>query len=299
MVHALGSAGTQAAGLWEFNADGAMSKHLHPGKAAINGIIAADLARAGFTGAGRILEGGRGFIRAMSDARDAASITRDLGARWLIGENCFKVHACCGHTHTAIDAALALRSERGWHGRDVLADSDTIHIDTYAPGYAIVSEPNPSTPYRAKFSLTYCVAVALLEGRVGLEQFSPDRFEPSGVRDDGIAALIARMRVQVADDLTGKYPAAWPARVHIALRDGTELTAAGDYPRGNPENPVSTAELEDKFRSLIAPRFGDDVAGRAIVAVRALPACADVARIFPALLAGCSAPRATLLTPSN
>ena len=66
MVNALGTAGTQAAGLWEFNADGAMSKHLHPGKAAMNGVLAADLARVGFTGATRILEGTRGFFEAMS-----------------------------------------------------------------------------------------------------------------------------------------------------------------------------------------------------------------------------------------
>src|SRR5688572_8932527 len=106
MLDALGSAGTQAAGLWEFNADGAMSKHLHPGKAAMNGILAADLARAGFTGATRILEGERGFFRAMSEAFDASRITDGLGERWKVSENCYKVHACCGHTHTAIDTAL-------------------------------------------------------------------------------------------------------------------------------------------------------------------------------------------------
>ena len=80
MLHALGTAGTQAAGLWEFNADGAMSKHLHPGKAAMNGVLAADLARAGFTGASRILEGERGFFRAMSRAYDPARVTEGLGA---------------------------------------------------------------------------------------------------------------------------------------------------------------------------------------------------------------------------
>ena len=75
MIDAFGSAGTQAAGLWEFNADGTMSKHLHPGKAAMNGVMAADLARAGFTGARRILEGDRGFVRAMSDAADVTALT--------------------------------------------------------------------------------------------------------------------------------------------------------------------------------------------------------------------------------
>src|SRR6185312_16537745 len=75
MLDALGTAGTQAAGLWEFNADGAMSKHLHPGKAALNGVLAADLAKIGFTGATRILEGERGFFRAMSGTHDATRIT--------------------------------------------------------------------------------------------------------------------------------------------------------------------------------------------------------------------------------
>src|SRR5262249_27378022 len=78
MLNALGSAGTQAAGLWEFNADGSMSKHLHPGKAAFNGILAADLAFQGFTGATRILEGERGFFRAMSDSCDATRVTSGL-----------------------------------------------------------------------------------------------------------------------------------------------------------------------------------------------------------------------------
>src|SRR5207248_5695291 len=94
-AHALGSAGTQAAGLWEFNADGAMSKHLHPGKAAFNGVLSADLARAGFTGASRILEGERGFFRATSSSHDETRITDGLGERWKISENCYKMHSCC------------------------------------------------------------------------------------------------------------------------------------------------------------------------------------------------------------
>jgi len=106
MLDALGSAGTQAAGLWEFNADGAMSKHLHPGKAAFNGVLAADLARRGFTGATRILEGERGFFRATSTAHDESRITDGLGERWKILENCYKLYSCCGHTHSAIDTAL-------------------------------------------------------------------------------------------------------------------------------------------------------------------------------------------------
>jgi len=271
MLDALGSAGTQAAGLWEFNADGAMSKHLHPGKAAFNGILAADLARVGFTGASRILEGDRGFFRATSESHDASRITDGLGTHWKISENCYKMHSCCGHTHTAIDVAL------GFHGPGGIAG---IHIETYGPGFAIVKELNPRSPYQAKFSIAYCVAAALAEGCVGLDQFSAERFGSEGVRDRAIAALLQRTRVTVEDDLTAKYPAAWPSRLTVSLEDGTMLRGASDFPRGNPENPVSTDELEDKFLSLVAPRCSPGTARCALEAVRAIDHAADMAEVF-------------------
>lgn len=266
MLDALGSAGTQAAGLWEFNTDGAMSKHLHPGKAAMNGILAADLARAGFTGATRILEGERGFFRAMSAEYDESRITDRLGERWKISENCYKLHACCGHTHSAIDLAVQWRSTRGRSpGVRTGEDVSHIHIETYAPGYAIVSNPRPGTPYQAKFSIAYCVAVALLDGRAGLEQFTSER-----MADPAITAILDHTRVSVAGDLTAKYPEAWPARLTITLTHGETSTAEADYPRGNPENPVSTKELEAKFRELVAPRFDSEAAQPAIESVHLL-----------------------------
>jgi 2-methylcitrate dehydratase PrpD len=277
MQDALGSAGTQAAGLWEFNADGAMSKHLHPGKAAFNGILSADLAQLGFTGAARILEGPRGFFEAMSSSHDASRITDGLGQHWKITENCYKVHACCGHTHTAIDIALSMRGDRQWTGHDAAAHVVAVDIETYGPGYEIVQERDPRTPYQAKFSIAYCVAVALLEGRVGLEQFSADRFDDNGLRDPAIRSLLQRTRVTVADDLTARYPAAWPARVRLTLGAGDILQGASDYPRGNPEYPISTSALEDKMVGLIEPRFGASVAEALLIEVRRIGSCPDVA----------------------
>jgi 2-methylcitrate dehydratase PrpD len=284
MVEALGSAGTQAAGLWEFNADGAMSKHLHPGKAAFNGVLSADLARAGFTGARRVLEGERGFFQAMSAEHDPTRITDGLGTRWKICENGYKLHACCGHTHTAIDVALDLRAERGWSAEDVLARVAGIHIETYGPGYEIVRESQPRSPYQGKFSMAYCVAAGLVEGRVGLDQFATDRFAPDGVRHAGIAALLPRVRVTVADDLTRQYPAAWPARLTVTLGDGTVLHGASACPRGNHENPVATSVLEDKLAALVGSRIGEATAGAALAAMRALDACPDVAGLVRDLL---------------
>jgi len=284
MLHALGTAGTQAAGLWEFNADGAMSKHLHPGKAAFNGVLAADLAGVGFTGATCILEGERGFFQAMSASHDAGRVVDGLGERWKVSENCYKLHSCCGHTHTAIDAALDLRAELGWLGREALDQICEIRIATYGPGYEIVREPNPRTPYQGKFSLSYVVAAALLEGRVGLAQFADDRFTPSGVSEPGIAALLPRIAVEVDPGLTAHYPEAWPARLQLVLTDGRTIEAGADYPRGNPENPVPPKTLEAKAHELIAPRYGDHLAQRIIEAVRGLEEVPDMAALMRTLI---------------
>jgi 2-methylcitrate dehydratase PrpD len=283
MMHALGSAGTQAAALWEFNADGAMSKHLHPGKAAMNGILSADLARSGFTGASHILEGERGFFKAMSRAFDGSRITDGLGTKWKIGENGYKLYSCCGHTHTAVDGALQVRARRRWERVDALRDIASITIETYGPGYEIVKEMNPRSPYQAKFSLAYCVAAALLECALGLEQFTDYRFGPDGVRDRAIADLLRRIHVVVADDLTATYPAAWPVRLTIALQSGGTEQAASEYPKGNAENPVTTAELERKCSRLVGARFGDEVAQTALGALHAIERSEDMAVVFAGL----------------
>ncbi len=289
MRDALGSAGTQAAGLWEFNADGAMSKHLHPGKAAMNGILAADLARHGFSGASRILEGERGFFRATSAAHDATRITDGLGTCWKIGENCYKLHSCCGHTHTAIDTALDLRQKCGLHEGDAAREIVSVAIALYGPGYEIVRRMNPRTPYQAKFSVAYCVAAALAEGVVGLAQFAPARFAADGVAEPAIAALLDRTTVAVDPALTALYPERWPARVTLRLADGTTLEGNAEYPRGNPENPASVETLEAKFRALVAPRYDAALAERVIAAVRDLDQYDDMRALMRELSVGSDA----------
>jgi len=304
MIDALGSAGTQAAALWEFNADGAMSKHLHPGKAAMNGVLAADLARIGFTGASRILEGERGFFRAMTGGPersaphsgrsaansggsaphyDASRITDGLGTRWKIGENGYKLYSCCAHTHTAVDCALDVRARRRWSGKDVLREVASVTIETYRTGYEIVKETNPHTPYQAKFSLAYCVATALLEGTLGLDQFGEERFGAGGVCEPAIAELLGRTHVIVRDDLSAKYPSAWPVRLTVSLNEGAPERASSEHPRGNPENPVSTAELESKFTTLVAARFGDDAARSALETLHSIDRCTDMATLLSPL----------------
>lgn len=270
MLDSLGSAGTQAAGLWEFNRTGEMSKHLHPGKAAFNGVLSADLARAGFTGAPTILEGERGFFAATSTGADPSRITDGLGTRWKVSENGYKLYSCCGHTHSAIDLALDLRTELGWAGREAADRVTDLEIALYGPGYEIVSQLDPRTPYQAKFSAAYVVSTALLEGKVGLGQFGEERFGPNGATDDTTARLLARTRVTPDPELTDRYPARWPARLTVVLDDGTRLVREADYPRGNPENPVPLAFLQAKARDLVAPGYGDAAADRMLALVAGL-----------------------------
>ena len=168
MLDALGNAGTQASGLWEFASDAAMSKHLHPAKAAFNGLLAALLAREGFTGATRILEGERGFCRAASESFDLKRLTAGLGRRFKICEVSFKPYASCRHTHPAIEAALTLKAKYGLTARDVVK----VRVGTFSTALKIAGNPKPKTPFAAKFSIQYCVAAALVYGRVWLEEFS-------------------------------------------------------------------------------------------------------------------------------
>lgn len=285
-LDALGTAGTQASGLWEFNADGAMSKHLHPGKAAFNGVLAADLARDGFTGATRILEGDRGFFRATTEAYDSSKVTTGLGENWKISENAYKIWSCCGHTHTAVDIAAELRAKHGWSREDALSKIASIEIDTYQAGHDIVKQMNPASPYQAKFSLAYVVVAALLTGGANLEVFGDENFGPEGVRDRDSAALLQRVRVNVAADLTAKYPSAWASRLRITLHDGTVLNGAADHALGNPENSVTTARLEAKFQSLVVPRFGKGASELGAAAVHSLRNQRDMSTVFRDLVPG-------------
>ena len=162
----------------------------------------------------------------------------------------------------------------------MLREVSRIEIETYEPGYEIVKEMNPRTPYQAKFSLAYCVAAALAEGKLGLEQFAEGRFSPDDVRDRAIAELLHRIHVTVANDLTAKYPAAWPVRLAVSLTSGQTERAASDYPKGNAENPVSTEELETKFSALVGARFGKHTAQAMLATVHSIEQCDDMSLLL-------------------
>lgn len=241
LVHALGSAGTQAAGLWEFLADGAMSKHLHPGKASMNGLLSALLAQRGFTSAQRILEGEKGFCRATAPEFDLHKITQNLGKGYKILENCYKVHSSCRHTHPGIDVALELRHQYDLRPEQI----GKITVRTYPTAIDVTGNFNPETVYAAKFSLPFCVALALKEGKAGLREFSEQKLNDPVIRE-----LLAKVELNEDPEISSLYPTQWPTILEITDIQGNSVSARIDYPQGDPENPVSDEQLRDKFREL-------------------------------------------------
>ena len=165
----LGSAGTQAAGLWEFLKEGAMSKALHSAKAASAGVFSAYLAQNGFTAASAILEGEKGFCPALSEAPRLEKITENLTYDDLkIQHNSFKPYACCKHAHAAIYGAQVLRGKYGITP-DII---EGVELKVNNITDFLINNPAPQNVYGCKFSIQYCVAAALLYGRVGIDEFS-------------------------------------------------------------------------------------------------------------------------------
>ncbi len=238
-VDALGNAGTQSSGLWEFMATGAMSKHLHAGRAAESGLIAADLARHGFTGPPEILEGARGFFKAACPDARPDLVIAGPDSPWALTRTSIKPWPSCRHTHPAIDAAQRLRARIG---------NRAIHsaaVETYQAALDVCDRVRPQTAYEAKFSLQHCVAAAL----------AGDVLDFSGFETSAraqYADLAARVSIAVGEPFRSAYPAAWGARVSVTLPDGVTMTETSPHAPGDPEAPLSDATFLAKTRMLLA-----------------------------------------------
>ncbi len=242
-VCAMGIAGSMASGIIEYLAEGTSTKRLHPGWAAQSGIRAAALAERGFSGPRTVFEGSHGFFEAFAHPdipRDFGRLTNRLGEAWELEHLAFKPYACGTMAQPFIDAAIKLRAR--------LPDLEAVEEITVATAEAILHrlwEPKeekaaPSTPYSAKFSVPYCIAVGLVQGKAGLGEFTPET-----IREPRLLKTAAKVRYEV--DPLDPYPDNYVGAVTIRLRDGTELKAAQSCLRGGRSDPLSDAELEAKF----------------------------------------------------
>ena len=210
-IHALGNAGAQSAGLWQFLEAGTMTKHLHAGRAAEAGVLAADLARYGFTGPSAMLEGAKGWFAATCPDPDPGAVTRDPDGPWQLLLTSIKPWPSCRHTHPAIDAAQELRH------RIVAGTVAKIEVEAYPAALEVCDRPTPQSDYEAKFSLQHAVAVALARENVDFAAFA----EPARVE---LAELRGCVTVRVAEPYASAYPRAWGSAVTVTVRSGEKLT---------------------------------------------------------------------------
>src|SRR5882757_11005647 len=246
---ALGSAGTQAAGLKAvYGTDG---KPLHAGKAAMDGLLSAVMAAEGLTSSVEIIEGARGFLAVMSPDPAPGTLLDGLGDQWHLLANGYKAYPSGSLTHPAIDAVLALRAEHGFEAADVRR----VRAGVNSKAATVTGKVDPRTGLDAKFSITHGIAVALT-ARPRL-----DHFTDAAAADVEIASARALIDVR-ADDAVGKRAAV----VTVLLADGRSLIRRVDANLGTPDNPMSDDDLAAKFTDNAVPRFGADGAARLLEA---------------------------------
>jgi len=241
MLHAFGSAGTQAAGLWEFLKDAADSKQLHTAHASATGLMSAYLAKDGFTGAKKILEGTQGMAAGMSTDANVSKLTDRLGQRWALVETSFKYHASCRHTHPATDALLKVMQDHQLKADDIAQVTTFVHqgaIDVLGP---VV---DPQTVHQSKFSMGTVLALAAQYGYAGLEEFERHFQHPR------VQQLRDRVQMQLDPEIDAAYPARWIGKVSVKTFDGRELHGRVDEPKGDPGNTLSRSEIDVKAMRL-------------------------------------------------
>lgn len=264
---ALGFAGTQAAGLNTFFEYGDFTKSLHPGKAAFNGILSARLAQLGASSPPTMLEHDKGYVRAFCPEPNLQALTQDLGTEWEILQNGFKCFPSILASHSPIQATLALVNTHDIQPGDILR----ITNETYNTVKSHFSNKAIDTALAARVSVPYCIAVAAVDRELGQRQFAMDRIQDPVVRE-----VLNRTEVATDPELNALYPAMFPARVTITLKDGRQLQEVRYYPKGDPQDPLTPQEIEEKFRRNVAYTYSEPEATQILWLIRRLPEAADI-----------------------
>jgi 2-methylcitrate dehydratase PrpD len=247
-AHALAIAATFTAGLQQAFRGEAMAKPLHAGRAAEAGVLAAQLAVGGMRSSLDVLEGESGLGQAMSEGPDWSAVGATLGQDFHITRLTFKNHIGCGHTFAAIDGALELQRQHGFSHADI----EHVALGVYQPTLDIAPHVDPQNADQARFSLHYMVATALVHGSVRLSAFETDR-----LNDPATRALMQRIHKAKDPEVDAAFPGRRGARVAITLRDGRQLTLLQPDRKGDPELPLSDADLEGKLLELATPVIGE------------------------------------------
>lgn len=243
MKDALASAAISASGTLKVLEDGSELKPFNVGRAAQVGLLSASIARAGFAGPSDPFSGRSGFLSMMTETYDLSQLETKKGDPFGIEKVYVKPYAACRHAHAAIEAALNIRARSGVR----VGDIETIRVVTYRGVLGKHDHTKIWGSSSAKMSIPYGVATALTFGKVGIEDFAAEC-----ISDSGIAELTRKVVVCSDDEITSLVPQKRAAIVEITTYNGNLHIERVDYPKGEPENPLTDEEIKDKFTSLAA-----------------------------------------------
>ena len=241
MHTALSAATSAASGTLKVFGNNSELKPFNTGKAALNGLISAMVARAGFLGPEDVLSGKTGYFQMMAEKYDTRYLKINEEDSYGIDKVYFKPYAACRHCHPAIEAAIKYKNTDNILPEDV----HEVKIITYDYVLGKHDHTEVHSVSSAKMSIPYSFAVALCNGTAGLNDF-----EMRFINDSRVKAVLKKVKVYAEDSLTSQVPKMRPAIIELTTKSGKIYTDRVDYPKGEPENPMTIKEIKDKFVSL-------------------------------------------------
>ncbi|MBI5869252.1 MAG: MmgE/PrpD family protein [candidate division Zixibacteria bacterium] len=254
-----------------------MMKNTVDPMATASGVMAARMARHGYIGTELIMEGKEGFCQLLGPSWDMGRLTDGLGESWRIVRCGFKAFPTEALTHSPISAALQLVKEH-----DIKADDVThVRVRTVARAKDILADPtkyHPETKETADHSLPYVVAAAIADRMI-----TPQQFTPARIAEPKLRSLFPKIEVVADAEFERQFPAKKCSAVAITTKDGRTVEQQVDYPRGNPSNPMTDADIEEKFRALTSEVMDKSAQDRVIEAVNSLEHAPDLSKFLAAM----------------
>jgi 2-methylcitrate dehydratase PrpD len=247
--------------------EGGTVRNVYSGVSNFMGVLAHQLIQSGFTGEADGLRTVYGSV--VSDTFDSEGMTDELGERFEIARNYFKMHACCRYNHGTLDALEKILAQRPLKADEV----ESVDVETYSLA-AQLCDRNPRNMLAAKFSIPFAVATLIVHGRTDVTCFTPE-----AVRNDAVQALAKKVEVKEDPKLTAMMPARRPSRIRVTLKSGEKLEAEVTMNKGDFEDPYGPADLEKKYFSLADPVWGHARAEQIHSQVMALEKVKDINQV--------------------
>ena len=280
-VDAFGLSGSQSSGIIEYLADGTWTKRMHPGWSAHGGVIATMLAKEGFRGPAKVFEGTHGFFSAFGGKNDYRfDKLLELGQDWETLRLTFKSYPCGSISHPYMDCALRIKQKYSPAPQQI---AEIVCRTAEGPVHRLweplADKQTPASSYGAKFSLPYSIAVMIVRGRAGLDEFTE-----AAIRDSAVLDLARRVRYEL--DPTIDYPRHFSGHVKVFMKDGTVFEENQPHPRGGFEDPLPPGEIEEKFRANAKLALPMERVEAALDAVKRLEQLSSVSILTELLIPG-------------